>query len=69
MIGCGEGIEIERVTMTARCKCGASITLTGGPERVQVEIARWGEEHQGEGHGPCGKSECLKARKARRRET
>ncbi len=54
-------IIVKSYTATYYCKCGASIKLTG--TNHQPALQWWSKGHQGEGHGPCDRKTCMKARK------
>lgn len=46
------------------CKCGASITANVSSASAYKNLSyTWIKNHSGDGHGPCDKKECYKARR------
>lgn len=52
-----------KMTATAFCLCGESLTLSGTEQGVSNGFKLWEQSHKGAGHGPTDRKTCARNRK------
>lgn len=58
------GIKFLSMSATVYCKCGELLHVRGIDVRPAIQV--WRANHTGDGHGPCKRTECIKARRIHR---